>query len=227
MYKKSLYLLQSEFNISKTVALNTWFDSIYQEYNQILRDKGIKGVWNHRKELLLDIGKIEFEVSDKGGKLIDIKDIPSLIIFRDGLHKVRFDIKTFLIIKKIISFIINGAFIPVIVLSIYFLIRKLIIISSLLFSYTVTSVYLANNFIFFNHIRINLIAFKEFCRVFSLHIHNFIFNENVPLYPVKENKTLNIIVESINNTSIFSNYYHGVVNHIMITFIYIPLLEEL
>jgi hypothetical protein len=171
------------------MQLNDFYDSIYKEYIEVLKNEGIRGVFRNRKQAMAEIAKIEIFLRDNEGKVIDVKDTPHIFIFRDYLYKVRYTIKTFLLLKSIMVFIVNAATIPIIVLSIYLLIRKIFIIASILFTSSITSVYLAENYTFFNYIRINLLAIKETFRILSLHIHNFLFSDNVAIYPVEEIKS--------------------------------------
>ena len=70
-------------------------------------------------------------------------------------------------------------------------------IASVLFTSTLTSVYLANNYTFFSHVKNNLLGLKESFRIMSINCHNFVFDETLPLYPRSNSE----IIEAITGKS--------------------------
>jgi hypothetical protein len=216
-YKNTFNTLKDKGLISNEKSLMEWFDIAYDIYSEVLHSKGLRGLYNYRLYANQDLDKFEVQLRNNPGRIIDFKLYPYLSIFKSMLSKIKLTIEIFMVIKGIFKFISSAAMIPLVILSIYFLIRRILLAISVIFTSSVTSLYLSDNFTLFHHIKITLLSIREFLRVSSLHLHNFIFNESIPVYPEKEHKIISTIIEKSSTIpsqarSAFSEYYNYIIS---------------
>lgn len=134
--------------------------------------------------------------------------LPKLGIFKDILTKIKISLELLNIIRRLLKYIVNVAFIPVFILGLVTILRKLWIIFSVLFTSSFTTIYLTNHYDYISKTVDFLAAIKDSFRSLSLRFHNWLFNDDLVSYNkivtqgvteiTKEWLDLNNILDGIN-----------------------------
>ena len=183
------YRIQSKFNKIKELTSNDsldlfiFFDRLYEHYSLILKSKGFEALWIEVKAVRDEIKYLNFNMLDKRHKTLSEKTIqgtlPHLNHFKDILTKVKFTVELLLLVKIILAYINKFAFIPILLLAILILIRKISVAFSLLFTSSFLSIYLTNHYDYISKTQELLFLLKLKLKNMSLSVHNWLFNDDL------------------------------------------------
>jgi hypothetical protein len=133
-----------------------------------------------------------------------------LTSYKDILTKIKYTVEVLALIKIILIFITNAAFIPVFFLSIYLLLRKIFIFSSLFVTSNFMMGYFTNDLNYISKIKITLIKVKLTIKDLILKAHNYLFNDElisikdvneiINIYNNGIDEILSLIKQSMENT---------------------------
>jgi hypothetical protein len=165
------------------IDLEQLFDSLFNTYSSILRDNGIFGAWKERKAILEEINSISFGMFDKKSKYLLEPDfneaLSRLDAFKNILINIKYSVELLLIAKTIFSLITKISFLPIFILGIWIIIRKVYIASSLLFTSSLATVYLTNHYDYISKTYDYLLAIRLILRELSIKWHNWLFNDDL------------------------------------------------
>lgn len=165
------------------IDLEQIFDSLFNIYISTLSDKGLFGAWKERKAILEQIRSLNFGMFDKSSKYILEPDFNESLIhlamFKNILINIKYTVEGLLLIKTIFSLISKISFLPIFILSIWILFRRIYIWFSLLFTSSLVSIYLTNQFDYISKTADYLIAIKLILSELSIRAHNWLFNDDL------------------------------------------------
>ena len=131
----------------KNVTLHQLFNWIYEKYSTVYKEEGLKGVNNLRKELLNELQALNWSMftkvkhkdgDDTLGTISEYKlgkAFKHLIIYKDIITKVKYTVATLLLLRIILSTLTNATFIPIFVLTLAYIFRRLFIWSAVALSH--------------------------------------------------------------------------------------------
>lgn len=95
------------------------------------------------------------------------------------MTKIQYTAHLLILVKAIITFLINIVFLIVFITSLYILVRKLFLFISVLVTSSFTTVYLSNNFSSVNTVLLYFKALALSLNRLSVKLHNFVFSDNL------------------------------------------------
>lgn len=126
-------------------SLTVLFNHIRNAYQVELDRKGLVGLLKLRKSVSSQINDLNISNiwhKDKSYNEAELQNsLKHLYMFKDILSNIKYNVEMLMGIKTILSFISNAAFIPLFVVSFLFLVRKVFIGFSVLFSLLFTGTY--------------------------------------------------------------------------------------
>lgn len=191
LLKGKFSILMDSPLIKPNVTLLSLYNHIYNLYLTVYKEKGLVGIYKLRKQIINQISTIQLPAPSKksknkeGGIITEgmlKRSYTDLIVFKDILTKIRFSLELFTLVRTVITVLANAVFIPIYALSVYYLIRKIILGFSFIFTSSISTYYLSPNISVLN----SLSGLKESVRIISIKIYNFIFSQSVPIDPVYE-----------------------------------------
>lgn len=165
--------------INESISLATLFNHIYNAYSVEYKEKGFVGVWKFRKNVLSQINNLNLGMFHQRNKTLsetNLKEsLSHLQMYKDLLLHIKFTIEVITFIRKLFGFITKAAFIPVFVLSLYYFIRRVVLLWSFIFTSSYASFYL-NSYYDFNS---KLSSIKNSIKDISIKFHNWLFDDNL------------------------------------------------
>lgn len=165
------------------IDLEQIFDSLFNIYISTLSDKGLFGAWKERKAILEQIRSLNFGMFDKSSKYILEPDFNESLIhlamFKNILINIKYTVEGLVLIKTIFSLISKISFLPIFILSIWILFRRIYIWFSLLFTSSFATIYLTNQYDYISKTVDFLIKVKEALRWLSIRTHNWLFSDDL------------------------------------------------
>lgn len=182
-FQPKLDKLTETTGIPNKFNIDAAFDVLYKHYNQIYKDKGLRGVLNEVQAIKDEIRLLNITILSKSHKTLSEKTIQELfshlIIFKEFLTNIKYTVEMLLLFRLILGVIGNIAFIPIFVLAIWILFKKLSVVFSLLFTSSYISIYLTNRFDYITATYDFLNQVKEYLRGLSIKWHNWLFSDNL------------------------------------------------
>jgi len=180
------YRLGAKFNqikqntiLQDNVNLNNTFNHIHNAYKVELQENGLKGVWQLRKSMLKQLDSLNFGMFHSRHKTLSeinlFESLKYLTIFKDILLKIKYTAEVLILVKTILSFLVKAASIPLLALSVYIIIKRVLVAISLIFTSTFTAAFFSN---YFDHIS-KLEELKSTLRLLSIRTHNYLFNDDL------------------------------------------------
>lgn len=166
---------------NKDLVASDFYQIFYLYYNKLYLDKGLVGIYQTRKSRNKGFELLEYTLQQENTKL-NSDSLPYHSIIKDYTKNIRLTLEIFRTVAPLLKLFSNLAFLPIISIWICSIIRKLMILFSLLLSFTFAALSyteqpLPNAKIFWWSLGENL-------RISNLNWHNYIFHDNIPLYPV-------------------------------------------
>jgi len=182
---------------SKDITISSMFERLYECYSLTLRDKGLLGVWRERRLVLEEIRSLNFGMFNKDTKILQESDLNEYLrhlkVLKDVLTDIKYTVESLILVKVVFTFIARTAFIPILVLSIFILFRKVYVVFSLLFTSTFATIYLTNHYDYISKANDYYLAIICYLRGISIKWHNWLFNDDL-ISKVEVDRAINIII---------------------------------
>lgn len=181
------FLKENTIVKDNALTLEALFNLTYNYYSAIYNSEGLWAVWAFRKDALREIKAFKWsdvnEIKGIDAKIFSEKELnksyPHLNLYKEILTKIQYTAHLLIIVKAIITFLINIVFLIVFITSLYILVRKLFLFISVLVTSSFTTVYLSNNFSSVNTVLLYFKALALSLNRLSVKLHNFVFSDNL------------------------------------------------
>lgn len=166
------------------------FELFYLYYNSIYNESGLLGINKYRKNYIQGLKGMKTLYMDPSKKLT-ISSFPFLPNFLVNFSNIRLTIENFNLVSPILSLLVNMAIVPVVILALLNILKRVIFWLSILLTSVVATLNYVNPAVKFNNI-------NEYLSVHFLSVYNYIFNDNIPV--LKSDRVSSVVIQSSTST---------------------------